>query len=385
MKVLRDNVEEGRTRVLQDGSWRFWVEPDDIGAGTHTWEAIQTFFPADNTRDSNESAQRVIDFIVGLPGVPEIDPASLLPTNDQTSIISGTGAEDGATITLFADLDGDNAAERNLGTVNVPVGTDGSWNIDLDNVPAFGGLPEGEVTLVAIQTNPAGASVGSGTGIGTTENPADRIEIDLTSPATPTIDELQNTPIRTPVITGTGEPGAAVVVRATVPGQPAGTAISDGNVASIAVENGGSGYTTATVEITGGGATSPATATATIVAGVITEITITDPGSGYTSVPTFTITGDGADAIATAAMIQQIGTAVVDQNGTWLLTSVTLPEGPVDISLSVIQTNTAGNVSDEGQGSIEINPNVASIDDVVTNNGDHHWYWYRRSHCHAFC
>ena len=220
----------------------FGLSQTDIGAGTYAWEAIQTFFPADNTRDSNESAPRVIELIVALPGVPEIDPASLLPTNDQTSIISGTGAEDGATITLFADLDGDNAAERNLGTFDVPVGTDGSWNIDLDNVPAFdsvpafGGLPEGEVTLVAIQTNPAGASVGSGTGIGTTENPADRIEVDLTSPATPTIDELQNTPIRTPVITGTGEPGAAAVVRATVPGQPAGTAILDGIVASIAVD-----------------------------------------------------------------------------------------------------------------------------------------------------
>ena len=46
---------------------------------------------------------------------------------------------------------------------------------------------------------------------------------------------------------------------------------------------GGSGYSTATVEITGGGATSDATATATIDAGVITAITITDPGSGYTS------------------------------------------------------------------------------------------------------
>ncbi|MFM8892099.1 MAG: beta strand repeat-containing protein, partial [Planctomycetia bacterium] len=73
-----------------------------------------------------------------------------------------------------------------------------------------------------------------------------------------------------------------------------------GPVTSIAVGSQGSGYTTATVSITGGGG-SGATATATIGgSGQITAITITNPGTGYTSNPTVNITGDGTGAAATA-------------------------------------------------------------------------------------
>lgn len=85
-------------------------------------------------------------------------------------------------------------------------------------------------------------------------------------------------------------------------------------IKTIAVSNGGSGYTTATVTIssppgpTPGVAWAVATATATINAGVITGITVTNPGAGYsinynvnnTRHPqvTVTITGDGTGALA---------------------------------------------------------------------------------------
>lgn len=85
-------------------------------------------------------------------------------------------------------------------------------------------------------------------------------------------------------------------------------------IKTIAVSNGGSGYTTATVTIssppgpTSGVAWAVATATATINAGVITGITVTNPGAGYsinynvnnTRHPqvTVTITGDGTGAVA---------------------------------------------------------------------------------------
>lgn len=65
---------------------------------------------------------------------------------------------------------------------------------------------------------------------------------------------------------------------------------------------GGSGYSaTPTVTFSGGGASTQGTATATVVGGVITAITVTDPGVGYTSYPTVTIsdtTGVGASAVA---------------------------------------------------------------------------------------
>jgi len=84
------------------------------------------------------------------------------------------------------------------------------------------------------------------------------------------------------------------------------------SVASVNVTSGGSGYTTATVTIsapeagTPGVISSTATATATINAGAITAITVTDRGAGYTNIygtVTATITGDGVGATATVTLI----------------------------------------------------------------------------------
>jgi hypothetical protein len=68
------------------------------------------------------------------------------------------------------------------------------------------------------------------------------------------------------------------------------------------MQDGGSGYTHATVVISGGGATVDAIATAEITGGVITNINLVDPGEGYTSAPTVSIQGDGNDAQATAVL-----------------------------------------------------------------------------------
>ena len=74
-----------------------------------------------------------------------------------------------------------------------------------------------------------------------------------------------------------------------------------GDVASITVDNGGTGYTAAQVEITGGGGRG-ATATAAITAGAVSAITVVRAGEGYSSVPTVVITGDGSGAAATATI-----------------------------------------------------------------------------------
>lgn len=68
---------------------------------------------------------------------------------------------------------------------------------------------------------------------------------------------------------------------------------------TITITDGGTGYTNATVAITGGGG-SGATATAVPVNGAIDSIVVTAPGTGYTSDPLITITGNGASATATA-------------------------------------------------------------------------------------
>jgi FtsP/CotA-like multicopper oxidase with cupredoxin domain len=90
--------------------------------------------------------------------------------------------------------------------------------------------------------------------------------------------------------------GAAVPVTTIYPGAAQG-------VASITVTNGGANYSgtpTVTLSAPFTGFVN-ATATATVVAGVITAINVVNPGTGYLSVPTVTITdttGTGAAAVA---------------------------------------------------------------------------------------
>jgi hypothetical protein len=92
---------------------------------------------------------------------------------------------------------------------------------------------------------------------------------------------------------GTGQFQFALVT-STNGAQAAGTANMSGvspneYVASITVNFGGSGYTTAPLVTISGGGGSGATAQANISGGAITSITMLTPGSGYSGTPTVTI------------------------------------------------------------------------------------------------
>ncbi|NBS70061.1 hypothetical protein EBT31_14290, partial [bacterium] len=73
----------------------------------------------------------------------------------------------------------------------------------------------------------------------------------------------------------------------------------------VVVTNGGTGYTAGntTVSITAApvGGTNAA-ATAIVNGGVVTQIVVTNPGAGYTSTPTVTISGSGSNATAKAIL-----------------------------------------------------------------------------------
>ncbi len=82
-----------------------------------------------------------------------------------------------------------------------------------------------------------------------------------------------------------------------------------GRVTEVTMTNTGSGYTTATVTFSAPPVGATATGTAVIEAGSITSITITNPGNGYTSPPSITITsssGNSAQAEATIASNNQL-------------------------------------------------------------------------------
>ncbi|MFU8892840.1 MAG: lectin-like protein [Luteolibacter sp.] len=86
------------------------------------------------------------------------------------------------------------------------------------------------------------------------------------------------------------------------------TAQGTASVLSITVTNPGTGYTTPpVVDISGGDAEVDATAVATISGGGVVTITVVNPGSGYNTAPTITLIGDGAGATATATMFVPAG------------------------------------------------------------------------------
>jgi uncharacterized protein len=83
------------------------------------------------------------------------------------------------------------------------------------------------------------------------------------------------------------------------------------SVTAITVTTPGSGYTSApTVSLTNGGGTG-ATAVATVSSGVVTKVTVTNPGTGYTSAPTVVFSGGGGTLAAATASFGTLGNAVV--------------------------------------------------------------------------
>ncbi len=106
----------------------------------------------------------------------------------------------------------------------------------------------------------------------------------------------------------------------------------DGAVDTITITDGGSGYTTAPVSFSFGGAV----ATANIVGGVITSITINNGGSGYTSAPIITIGGDGINAAATATVSGSASSASCN---------VTIPPPTCTIAPTPAEVVSGGNVT----------------------------------------
>ena len=89
---------------------------------------------------------------------------------------------------------------------------------------------------------------------------------------------------------------------------------SSGSVTGYTMTANGSGYTTATVTVSGPdaitGVYTTATATATVAGGQVTGLTPVLQGSGYVLNPTVTITGNGTGATATATVSPHLTTTV---------------------------------------------------------------------------
>jgi hypothetical protein len=109
-----------------------------------------------------------------------------------------------------------------------------------------------------------------------------------------------------------------------------GTDLHDiGSVNNVTITAGGSGYTGANNVVSFGAPNQSngiqATGEVVVVANAVSEIIVTEAGTGYTSAPTVTITGDGTNATATCTILDQNGIDVATFSGrTWIASDRTV-------------------------------------------------------------
>jgi len=102
-----------------------------------------------------------------------------------------------------------------------------------------------------------------------------------------------------------------------------------GSINSVTINNGGSGYSAANTTVTFGTPNQAngiqATGEVVILGNAVSEIIITEAGTGYTSAPTVTISGAGSNANATCTILDQNGTDVATFSGrAWIASDRTV-------------------------------------------------------------
>ena len=130
--------------------------------------------------------------------------------------------------------------------------------------------------------------------------------------------------------------------------------IAGGQIVSIPVSSGGSGYLSApAVTIIGGGGIN-ATAVANVTNGVVTSITVTNGGSGYTSSPTITIASNGNPNIYFNSAVNLAGNTLLSATN-----------GSVPASIFFASTvDGLGNLAVESSGTVTFNGNVGATNRV---------------------
>lgn len=118
-------------------------------------------------------------------------------------------------------------------------------------------------------------------------------------------------------------------------------------VDSVSVGDGGSGYSESTTTVVFSdpedSAGTTAKGVATVVDGVVTDITVTDPGRGYSAAPTVTINDSGTGSAATAtATLAAEATFVFPGTRTWFRMKGYISDFPFSFSTnSLVQTELA--------------------------------------------
>ena len=188
-------IEIGTALVGDNQKWSIVPNQDfNTVDGIRNLELSQVDL-AGNKSPANEQGQITFDFSAS--PAPGIDEASLLPTNDSTPTITGTGVP-GDTVVLLGDTDNDGVPDAVLGTAEV--GQTGAWSITSGEELET----RFSLRLVAYQVDLLGNTSAGAT--------ATIMSVDGTPPDAPEIFPRAIQTTATPTITGLGEPGATVTL-----------------------------------------------------------------------------------------------------------------------------------------------------------------------------
>nr|WP_321985504.1 Ig-like domain-containing protein [uncultured Lichenicoccus sp.] len=349
--LLDGSSTVGSATVGANGTWS--ITTTTLAAGAHSLTATQADV-AGNVSGASTALSLTIDTTtpvapsgLTLAAASDSGVQGDNVTNVTAPSISGTGTA-GDTVTLY---DGTTI----VGTATVA--GNGTWSV------TSGMLAAGAHSLTAIQTDVAGNASAASTALGLT--------IDTATPAAPSAlvlaaasdtgvagDDITST--STPVITGTGIAGDIVTLLDgnLVIGSTSVGANNTWSVTSLALPAGTHSLTASQTDVAGNVSAASSALSLTIEtalpaapsAPVLSAASDSGvAGDGITSVTTPVITGTGT-AGDTVTLLDTasggtttVGSATVGTNGTWSITSSTLPAGAN--SLTATQTDVAGNVS----------------------------------------
>ncbi|MCK6760290.1 BapA/Bap/LapF family large adhesin [Enterobacter bugandensis] len=318
----------GTVTVDSNGNWS-WRPDSNIGEGSHVYTATATD-EAGNVSDLSPAITITVDTVA--PDVPVFDAVGGQPNGglitDATPTVGGTGTT-GDTVIVY-----NNGVE--VGRVDI---VNGEWSFVLP--PQQDGLLNITVAGVDAAGNVSAPS------------PVVSVTLDTLAPEVPAITEVEGSQLSnnllytndgTPTLTGTGEPGATVIV--SIDGTPSGAPVtiqSDGSwswTAGTTLPDGQYAFTVSSSDPAGNisGSSAPVSVTVDTVAPADPgNMSLPDEGTPLTG------TGEAGSIITVTNGTTVIGTGVVGSDGSF---SIALSPAQLDpTTLTVTATDAAGNAS----------------------------------------
>ena len=350
---------DGSTTVFEDvpvsvgGAWTI-TPATPLAQGAHTATAVAVD-AAGNVSAASEPVDFTIDSVA--PVAPVITaPADGSVTNDATPVLTGT-AEPGTTVDVtITNPDGSTTVIE-----DVPV-VDGAWAVTSPE------LADGAHTVTATSTDDAGNASPASAPV--------TFEVDTVEPAAPAITsptDGQTIGDTTPLIQGTGEPGATVTV--VIDGEEVGTAlVDDGGAWQFPTTEplaDGDHTVSATQTDPAGNVSSPSDEVTFTVDSTIPAVDITSPAEGaLTNDPTPEISGTGEPGSTVTVSVDdvELGTTEVDEDGNWTFTpDDALADGEHEVE--VVAEDGAGNTATDGPVTFAVDTTAPDAP-VITSPAD---------------